>query len=137
MQPSLRMNDFCVVYAESLGQLDVRRFVTFGLIHDFLRRVHRYPIYVERPFVPNISTNTRPLGASPPPLTLTPPSAPQFQLHPKRSFASTRTSTVEKDVLKMMDGQHHTDEICTTVMIRYTDLENIMAANPHCYVVHH
>ncbi|DAZ99905.1 TPA: hypothetical protein N0F65_011828 [Lagenidium giganteum] len=145
MQPSLRMSDFCVVYAESLANIDVRRFITFGLIHSFLRRVHRYPIHIDRN---NQQRQTLSAASSPPPapVGLTPPTAttqgvagsnPSATLgNPKRSMASVKASQFEKELLKMMDGDHHTDEICSTLMIRYADLEGLISKDPNWFIVH-
>ena len=48
IQPGLRVSDFCVLYAKSLKNIDVAKFIAFGQIHSFLRRVHKYPIRAER-----------------------------------------------------------------------------------------
>ena len=34
-------------HSKSLGGIDVRRFISFGVIKGFLYRVHRYPIYID------------------------------------------------------------------------------------------
>ncbi|TMW65334.1 hypothetical protein Poli38472_007976 [Pythium oligandrum] len=138
MQPSLRMSDFCVVYAESLANIDVRRFITFGLIHSFLRRVHRYPIMIDRA-VPQPQPTTRayglPSAASPPTVAMNAPPTSNGQ-NKRISSSSKKTSQFEKDAMKMMNGEHNTDEICTNLMARYADLEGMVAKNPNCFVVH-
>jgi hypothetical protein len=35
-------------YQKPLAQIDIRRFITFGLIHGFICRVHRYPVFIDR-----------------------------------------------------------------------------------------
>lgn len=52
IQPSIRVSDFCVLYANSLKSINVAKFIAFGLIHAFLRRVHKYPIRAERHMKP-------------------------------------------------------------------------------------
>ncbi|ETP30888.1 hypothetical protein, variant 2 [Phytophthora nicotianae P10297] len=187
VQPSLRMSDFCVVYSESLTFIDVRRFITFGLIHGFLRRVHRYPICIDRN-LPGSSPpqqqqtqqpqqqpqqqqggqqKSRPyaLSTNSPSLSgMNPISAAPTSTQPggvgangvsgngagasngaggnvasltssKRALVS-KANQLEKDVLRMMDGGHHTDEICSKFLLRYTDVESTIQMTPNCFAVH-
>uniref|UniRef100_K3WCL8 Nitrogen permease regulator 2 n=1 Tax=Globisporangium ultimum (strain ATCC 200006 / CBS 805.95 / DAOM BR144) TaxID=431595 RepID=K3WCL8_GLOUD len=148
MQPSLRMSDFCVVYAESLANIDVRRFITFGLIHSFLRRVHRYPIYIDRGSSGSSNQQQQrqyALASSPSPSALSPGTVPSSQsamggnaagVLKRSKAASAKAMQVEKDVLRMMDGEHQTDEICSALMIRFTDVESLVQKHPNCFVVH-
>ncbi|KAE9015394.1 hypothetical protein PF011_g7633 [Phytophthora fragariae] len=187
VQPSLRMSDFCVVYSESLALIDVRRFITFGLIHGFLRRVHRYPICIDRnlpgsspqqqqqnqapqqtqqqqggqqkgrPYA--LSTNSpslsgmNPINAAP---SSTQPGggsgAPGggsgngagsngaggnvSSISSTKRAMATKANQLEKDVLRMMDGGHHTDEICSKFLLRFTDVESTIQVTPNCFAVH-
>ncbi|RLN57927.1 hypothetical protein BBJ29_008876 [Phytophthora kernoviae] len=185
VQPSLRMSDFCVVYAESLALIDVRRFITFGLIHGFLRRVHRYPICIDRS-LPGSSPpqqqqqqaqqqqqgqqggqqKNRPYAlSSNSPLMAAMTAAPQpiqagggaggapnggggnngvggpngaggVSLGPSKRGMIAKANQLEKDVLRMMDGGHHTDEICSKFLLRYTDVETTIQMTPNCFAVH-
>jgi nitrogen permease regulator 2-like protein len=139
MQPSLRMSDFSVLYAQSLAHVDVRRFITFGLIHGFLRRVHRYPVLIDR--------NGNQPQQQPAPVTATRGFSPSTNgsgqqgatttgTQTKRALASLKASQLEKEILQMMDGDHQTDEICATHMLRFTDLEAMIAKTPNCFLVH-
>ncbi|KAF1324737.1 Nitrogen permease regulator nlrg/npr2, partial [Globisporangium splendens] len=149
MQPSLRMSDFCVVYAESLTNIDVRRFITFGLIHSFLRRVHRYPIYIDRGSSSSSNQQQQQrqyaLASSPSPSGLSPGTIPSSQsamggnatgVLKRSKAASAKAIQAEKDVLRMMDGEHQTDEICSALMIRFTDVESLVQKHPNCFIVH-
>ncbi|WFC98461.1 Nitrogen permease regulator 2 [Malassezia yamatoensis] len=44
--PGRTLSDWAEEIGESLQQVDIRRFVTFGIIKGFLRRIHRYPMLV-------------------------------------------------------------------------------------------
>ena len=46
MDPSTRLADFCLTHDTNSLHIDDRRFVTFGLIHGLIRRVHEYPTYL-------------------------------------------------------------------------------------------
>lgn len=129
VQPKWRMSDFCAEFAAVLAHIDVRRFITFGLIHGFLRRVHRYPIHVDRSGgttilqiqrSPNLSFG---MISSPPPMLAL-------------SGSTKQTSGIEQDILRMMDGEHHTDAICTNALVRYTDIETMVSKHQNCFVVH-
>ncbi|EEY64899.1 uncharacterized protein PITG_16224 [Phytophthora infestans T30-4] len=168
VQPSLRMSDFCVVYSDSLALIDVRRFVTFGLIHGFLRRVHRYPICIDRnvpgssppqqqqtqqpqqqsqqqagqqkgrPYT--LSTNSPSLSAMNPISAAPTSTQPANGVNGNGANVSNGTggnaNQLEKDVLRMMDGGHHTDEICSKFLLRYTDVESTIQMTPNCFAVH-
>ncbi|CAI5719813.1 unnamed protein product [Peronospora effusa] len=183
VQPSLRMSDFCVVYSESLALIDVRRFITFGLIHGFLRRVHRYPICIDRssspqqqqqvqqppqqnqqqggqqksrPFgLPSNSpslSGINPIGAAPlsnqPNGTSSVPNGNTAgggsngtggnvtTLSSSKRALVAKANQLEKDLLRMMDGSHHTDKICTKFLLRYNDVESTIQTTPNCFAVH-
>ncbi|KAF1781281.1 Nitrogen permease regulator 2 [Phytophthora cactorum] len=173
---------------ESLALIDVRRFITFGLIHGFLRRVHRYPICIDRTLPgsspPQQQQSQQPqqqtqqqqggqqkgrpyaLSTNSPSLSgMNPISAAPSSTQPggvganggvngngagasngaggnvasltssKRALVS-KANQLEKDVLRMMDGGHHTDEICSKFLLRYTDVESTIQMTPNCFAVH-
>lgn len=151
MQPSLRMSTYSVLHQKELADVDVRRFITFGLIHSLLRRVYRYPVLIDRsgqqqqqqqqqpPLVPQSSPSPPPhvRGFSPSTVALHGSQGATATHGPsKRALASMKAVQLEKDILKMMDGEHNTDEICATHMLRYAELEATIAKNPNCFVVH-
>lgn len=112
MQPSLRVIDFCILYGNSLTDIDVSKFIAFGLIHAFLRRVHKYPIRPER---------QRGIAAA---------------KRATNTATGTRTNPTEMDIYSLMDGKHNTDEICCTHMLDYAELDIIAANDKHCFIVH-
>lgn len=44
LRQGLSLRDWCLAHASSLAYIDVRRFITFGVIKGFLYRSHRYAI---------------------------------------------------------------------------------------------
>lgn len=139
MQPGIKMSDFCVIYAETLNSIDVRRFITFGLIHGILRRVHRYPIRVDRGGVSrqtstslSASPQTTAVGSNP---TVGAGSGGALSLGGKRALGSMKASLIEKELVRFMDGDHHTDEMCSAFMLRFADLEAITTKDPNCFIV--
>ncbi|RHY05092.1 hypothetical protein DYB25_003336 [Aphanomyces astaci] len=146
-----------MMHQELLVHVDVRRLITFGLVHGFLRRIHRYPVIIDR-------LSSRPaqmLSSSPSTMNLqaanngnnavmnirkaATPHHGTYNDNPRTMFPympsgggsnAVRTALVDREVVKkMMDGQHHTDEICCTHMIRYSDLEKVLEGEAYCFVL--
>lgn len=186
--------------------IDPRRFVSFGIIKGFLRRIHRWPILVERgvsPLIPNpdakrrvgfdksarigssLTLSTRTAGDSgltrsgpgdstftlrsqasnaslgvspsrtPPSVTRSPRRPVAFtsmrgslprslnsaaDTHPSMSSKRTlgtlkhgalklrdeQTRLLEEDLVKYLDGSHHTDEIQVRFRLGWRELERIL-----------
>lgn len=167
MQPNLRISDFCLLYAESLSSIDIRRFITFGILHHLIKRVFQYPVILEAPqsiaigatsngsklitspslhpqsaqrsytFSNAITSSLSPKFQSSVPQQsngpstphLTPPFPPLY--YSKRQSAAMAAAATMKatyqyeQIQSRMDGNHHTDEICTEFLIQYADLEAI------------
>lgn len=47
LQPGIPLRDFCLDRAEVLANIDIRRFITFGIIKGFLRRIHKFALSTE------------------------------------------------------------------------------------------
>nr|CCA21887.1 conserved hypothetical protein [Albugo laibachii Nc14] len=173
MQPNLRLSDFCLLYAESLESIDIRRFVTFGILYHFIKRVFLYPVILEasqniatngtsngmktttspslhpqsaqrsynfsNAIASSLSPNCQPSGPQsvaimpsngPSTPHLTPPPFPPLVYSKRQSAAMAAAATMKatyqyEQIQNRMDGNHHTDEICTEFLIRYVDLEAI------------
>ncbi|PWO01156.1 nitrogen permease regulator 2, partial [Tilletiopsis washingtonensis] len=68
LRPGITLHDWIDSHdVDELG-IDVRRFVTFGVIKGFLRRVHRYPILLAAPLTEERSTARSPQPYVPPEL---------------------------------------------------------------------
>ena len=139
LQPGVSVAKFCRHHSARLSDLhiDPRRFIAFGVMHRFLRRLFVYP-----EFVGHIST-----VSSVPDMHRT--SDVNFRsmiTHGRENaFARTggRTSAqhmrshlvgstdhtavqnagLQRELLHMCDGNHSTDEICSRFMISYAQLE--------------
>ncbi|KAK5121114.1 hypothetical protein LTR85_005598 [Meristemomyces frigidus] len=55
--PGLLLHDFVLAHEAQLANIDIRRFITFGVLKGFLRRVHKYALAVD-------TTSSRELGTS-------------------------------------------------------------------------
>ncbi|KAF0701090.1 Aste57867_8387 [Aphanomyces stellatus] len=135
LQPNTPVGHVWNSHQKLLSQIDLRRFVTFGVIHGFLRRIHRYPATIDR------ISRSMTLSSSPSSMNVSSAALNNGGLPIRASLKTTppqhggvRSSLDKEKVKKMMDGEHHTDEICCTHMIRNSELEMLMANEAYCFV---
>jgi hypothetical protein len=114
LRQGLTVREWCKQNSNMLANIDVRRFLTFGIIKGFLYRVHRYAM----------RTFEKPHGQ-------------------KRTNGGSAKKQVSKDdsddddddgeeelrarLLKFLDGTHCFDEICTELCISEDDLMKRLA----------
>lgn len=62
------LHDWIGLLGNQVQAVDIRRFITFGVIKGFVRRVHQYPIYssYQKPLQNTVDTLSSPLFAFPP-----------------------------------------------------------------------
>ena len=108
-------------YAEheaELGDIDIRRFITFGVIKGFLYRVHKYAI--------------------------SPSAIKQVKVLNKKRGVFDRTKGKQndkgkegkRDLGEFLDGAHSFDEICTELMISDRDLMNRLKEWGDVQIIH-
>ncbi|KAL8700460.1 MAG: hypothetical protein Q9201_005441 [Fulgogasparrea decipioides] len=102
------IKSFYLEHAEKMDRLDVRRFITFGVIKGFLYRIHKYAI-------------------------ATSPAVRRKRDHKTKSrqkakisiAAGTQTNETDADLAELegfLDGTHSFDEICTELMVSDQEL---------------
>lgn len=99
---------FYIEHAEKMEKIDVRRFITFGVIKGFLYRVHKYAIATSQ-------TSRRKRD----------PKARVKQKKASSIAVETGTDEVDSDLVELerfLDGTHCFDEICTDLMINEQEL---------------
>lgn len=135
----LSIHDFVLAHQAQLANIDVRRFVTFGVIKGFLRRVPKYVLAT-----PRFPTTSNHSGSSPSKskpksnedavreldrawrkaaLTsgwTTPPAQPPAEV----SLTGSAKSVDEEDerLRAMLDGTHCLDEMCVAMKLSETNL---------------
>ncbi|KAJ3018989.1 Nitrogen permease regulator 2 [Thoreauomyces humboldtii] len=119
--------------------VDVRRFILFGVIHNFIYRIHKYPVWVARDenlpltiplpihsvgasssasSVPAAATAAAAAAAATPPT----PGTPQHQGH-----------TQSRALKRYLDGTRHYDALCTLFGCSAKELDDVIAADaPAC-----
>lgn len=99
---------WCMEHAETVSKIDVRRFITFGVIKGLLYRVHRYAFATSKRRAKGVTRGN-------------------FK-HAKRKEKDEkgqRTGENETEDIKLekyLDGTHCFDEICTDLMVSEKEL---------------
>lgn len=105
------LRNWCMDHAEIVGIIDVRRFITFGVIKGFLYRVHKYAVATggaEGLLVGKGSLKTN-----------------------KKGLRHDST-----ELGRFLDGTHCFDEICTELMISEKDLLGRLKAWGEVQIIH-
>ncbi|KAE8205384.1 hypothetical protein A4X06_0g3777 [Tilletia controversa] len=110
LRPGLTVSQWMEDLAVDKLNVDVRRFVTFGVIKGFVRRVHRFPIY------------TPPSSAAAAyPLPLTTKHSPTIDL--RTAGLSTALPGLEE---MLIEGTHCDDELCVRFGLSWLQLERML-----------
>ena len=102
LQRGLRMRDFCARHALPALGIDPARFVIFGTVNGFVRRVSEYPVLLAgRGASAVVSTN---IGETAPPID----AARVFG----EATAAKIPAAFATRLCELLDGAHSLDEIC-------------------------
>lgn len=105
---------WCMEHADVVGRIDVRRFITFGVIKGFLYRVHKYAL---------ASTSIHHKSGSKRLTKANFNRSKQLKEKEKEKVGGEVEVEVENvDLGKYLDGTHCFDEICTDLMISEKEL---------------
>ena len=106
------VKSWCVEHADVVGRIDVRRFITFGVIKGFLYRVHKYAV----------ATSIHRSGSK----RLTKANLNRSKQRGEQREEKTKEKTGREaenaELGKYLDGTHCFDEICTDLMISEKEL---------------
>ncbi|KAG2218575.1 hypothetical protein INT45_014164, partial [Circinella minor] len=93
--------------------IDVRRFISFGVIKGLIYRVHKYPI------ITNVDSNeVIPLGLP-------------DKSHYSKIININTGAPIHPDIIPYLDGLHHYDEICTALKCSPQELDEQLQATSH------
>ena len=111
------LRNWCMEHAEVVGIVDVRRFITFGVIKGFLYRVHKYAIVAAWAAGAAEKRGGRNGGVA----------GTASKVVPVRGDA---------ELGKYLDGTHCFDEICTELMISEKELLERLKAWEDVQIIH-
>lgn len=88
--------------------------ITFGVIKGFLRRVYCYPVWLDHPVFGASSANPRSTDAS-------------FVQSRDGDESEAEPEEVPPALPGMLDGKHHTDELCLKFHMGFKRLRQVLA----------
>jgi len=121
------LKDWCLEHEPLISGIDVRRFITFGIIKGFLYRVHKYAFSAE--------------AMEQDAAQMTDDELPQGYAHStKRHRHDESVSTVGRPkatFARFLDGQHCFDQICTEVQVSLNEaVEGVKKAFEDVQFIH-
>jgi hypothetical protein len=117
LKPGLSVADFCLAHQNQLANIDVRRFITFGVIKGFLKRMHKYALALDPPDMQVAAQSTvtdldkawrkaaLSSGWATPPMDA-------VSLQEKLETEDQRARHEGAKLVKFLDGEHCLDQIC-------------------------
>ena len=111
MRQGLTVREWYAQNANMLANIDLRRFVTFGVIKGFLYRVHRYAIRVGGNHLDDAKN-----------AEISKKRKKRNGYHDGDGDNEEESKVSDKDINAFLDGTHCFDEICTEFMISEREL---------------
>ncbi|KAK6340197.1 Nitrogen permease regulator 2, variant 2 [Orbilia blumenaviensis] len=139
LRQGLTVGEWSLENAERLKDVDVRRFIQFGIIKGFLYRVHKYPVRIDdgsgivAPLLMGSSTDLQGLALG---LGGDTPVVAGSVVGGKMGKSLTTGSGIlmggdrSLPLLRYLDGGHHFDSICTDLQQSEKDVLKNLAAYP-------
>ncbi|RMZ87680.1 hypothetical protein DV736_g5093, partial [Chaetothyriales sp. CBS 134916] len=128
LRQGLTVREWYAMNADLLVNVDVRRFITFGVIKGFLYRVHRYAIKTGKGRVDgDIATQQTLLPRSMSSETHLTESYKAGESKKQKSGGDGSGTDVNSMLLSYLDGTHSFDEICTNLEISERELTSKLA----------
>ncbi len=119
LRQGLSVKSWCMEHADAAARMDVRRFVTFGVIKGFLYRVHRYAVGAS---VHRSGSSKRLTRANFSRSRLRDEGQRKKREKEDREGEKAVGEAGSEDLGAYLDGTHCFDEICTDLMISEKEL---------------
>ncbi|KAI9345553.1 nitrogen permease regulator 2-domain-containing protein [Obelidium mucronatum] len=103
----LMVRDWCEENDVRSLNIDIRRLFVFGVLNNFFRRLHKYPVLYD-PYYGN---------------------EPVFSGSSAGNMAISPSHFDVKKLTKYLDGRHHFDEICTELDLSNSTLEKVLSSD--------
>lgn len=120
LKPGLPLATFCQRYRTRDANVDDRRFITFGLVHGFVRRIHDYAVNGDHRTAGGLGGGAHYQAGDG-------GGAGGKMLHPGDQGL--------KRIMPLLDGVRHVDDVCTTTMRSHAELSQVFKAHPRVSVV--
>ncbi len=138
LKPGTRLSNFCQRYHRRVQEanIDDRRFITFGLVHGLLRRVHEYAVNrglagateAEQQILKQRAAMLGMVGGDPGMMNGAGDGSAGIEGLSERDPGINR-------IMPLLDGVRHVDDICTATMRSHAELSMVFKAQPKVSVV--
>ncbi len=122
-RPETTLAEVLLAHKEKMERIDPRRLVTFGVVYGFLRRVHRYPVYLKGGGGGGGGSNGS--GADHGPAPVPPSRASTYSKTPHGGGMQMYPPMIVRQVQAMLDGTRTMDEVCVAFLKPFEELEAI------------
>lgn len=119
LKPGLSTADFCLAHQDQLANIDIRRFITFGVIKGFLKRMHKYALALDPPNMQHQPSQTTAADIDKAWRTAalssgwaTPPADGLGALQDKLESEEEKVRQEGARLLRYLDGNHCLDQVC-------------------------
>ena len=109
------VKSWCMEHADVVSKIDIRRFITFGVIKGFLYRVHKYAF---------ATSNSKTVPSK----RLTKANIERSNQTENGGIGLDDEQIEDAELMKCLDGTHCFDEICTDLMISERELMTSLKA---------
>ena len=127
LKPGLSVADLCLAHQSQLANIDVRRFITFGVIKGFLKRVHKYALALDPPdmqIAPQTTVEDLDKAWRKAALSsgwATPP-VDVVSLQEKLETEEEKERQEGAKLVKFLDGNHCLDQVCVEMGMHEKEL---------------
>ncbi|KAK6338692.1 Nitrogen permease regulator 2 [Orbilia brochopaga] len=135
LRQGLSVAEWSLENRDKLADVDIRRFIQFGIIKGFLYRVHKYPVRIDDGT--GAVAVAAPVGAGGSSVDLAGLAAAEASVATGRmgkSVAGSAAAVLSPDrslpLLRYLDGAHHLDAICTDLQQSEKEVLRNLSAYP-------
>jgi hypothetical protein len=127
LKPGLSVADLCLAHQNQLANIDARRFITFGVIKGFLKRMHKFALALDPPEM-NIALKAPAMdldkawrkaalssGWATPPVDA-------LSLQEKLESEEERARVEGARLVRYLDGKHCLDQVCVEMGMHEKDV---------------
>ena len=127
LKPGLSVADLCLAHQSQLANIDVRRFITFGVVKGFLKRMHKYALALDPPdmqIAPQTTVEDLDKAWRKAALSsgwATPP-VDVVSLQEKLETEEEKARQEGAKLVKLLDGNHCLDQVCVEMGMHEKEL---------------
>lgn len=127
MSPGMTVKDLCQRFNPNSNGIDEQKLVKFGIMNDIIRRIQKYPIYLNEQVEPEQDHQSRTHSPS---SMMTTTTLTFNHLMPRSTLSPQSTRNSQKNLYLFFDGQHSYDQICCELNKSYQEIDDKVEKDP-------